>query len=219
MSFSYRGPNNTTYNCVLGRVKCKGKTKKSGRCSRLVRKGLPYCWQHMKSIHKVITKPSGIQAAGMGLFTCAAITTGSRICPYLGETLTQAEIDARYGVGNHPAPYAWADPDDANFIVDSACYRSMGALANDAAGSVNVNNANIERKIIPEPERIRLNKMRAPGAYYQKDRKYIFVTATRNIAASREVFVDYTDNYWEFANQVSSTTRGISRHAQKCPVH
>jgi hypothetical protein len=207
--------------CGLKKLRCLGKARQTEKqCTRETYL-LPYCWQHMKKIDGVVAQPSTIPNAGMGLFACdpessrrtVVFKTGDFITQYAGETLTQPELDERYGKDGL-APYAWAIPGRDDFL-DAACVRSIGALANSHHGTRQKPNAEIEiigDENLSEQRRARKNALRA----FSLPKKMMGLVATRPIYNGDEVLVDYGPEYFKGFSDVTMKTTGLSKHAQQC---
>lgn len=85
------------------------------------------------------TRKSNIPNAGQGLFAddpaaganSVIFKKGDWLCPYVGELISQATLDQRYGKGTQTeAPYA-AKVEGNNLYVDAARVRGWGAFANN----------------------------------------------------------------------------------------
>lgn len=168
---------NWTFLCHLqcsqcSHVKCNGQ-----RCRNRVCIGTPTCWIHTIQTLGVRVRPSNEAGAGKGLFTTTPRVMGEWICPYIGETITQACLDKRYP-GDTTATYT-VNASNERHHTDSACQRGIGAMANgkfDAEGFSrprNRHNAVIETR----------------------DGEGLWLQATRRIGANREIFVHYGDDY------------------------
>ncbi len=119
-------------------------------------------------------KKSTLPGAGKGLFTKVFIPKGTRIVEYKGEVLSWREV------GNMP--------DDRNgyvfyinrkHVIDAWNHeKALARYANDAKG-------------ITRCEGLRSN------SDYIVDKKRCFITATRDIPAGSEIFVEYGADYWK----------------------
>lgn len=127
-NFNYKD-NNTgrKFRCNLKKTRCRGRTRAGDRCKRNTIKHWDVCFQHLMSVHGVQVKPSNIPGAGLGLFAARDFHRNEQIGPYIGDKLTTAQIDARYGEDN-TAPYALKTRNDR--YVDSACKRGFTAYIN-----------------------------------------------------------------------------------------
>ena len=153
------------------------------RCSRRVCIGLRRCWQHSRSFLHLRVATSNIPNAGKGLFahhTSAGrnpvFKPGDLIVEYTGENISAAELEDRYP-GDVTGAYALGE---GNLIVDSACVRGIGSLAN--AGTARTSNA----------------------AYNVYDNR-LSVVATKPIRHGDEILADYGVDYRH--DSVSSTRR------------
>lgn len=167
--------------CVLKCQRCTATTANNGRrCSRTTCIGAPYCWSHLRSVGHLRIKPSTIPGGGKGLYVDSSrlrnpvFKTGDLIVPYYGEVITEAELDRRYGTGDHvTGPYA-ANDSESGVIEDAACVRGIGSLAN---GSVNGSPPpNAELRIIP-------------------NRNALGLFALEDLNNGTEVIWDYGDDY------------------------
>jgi len=91
---------------------------------------LPYCFQHTTIELGVKVAPSGIPGAGSGLYATKTFKGTNAnmkwIAPLGGQSLTDAQVDARYG-HNTTAPYT-VKAHGQNF--DGALRRYVGHFAN-----------------------------------------------------------------------------------------
>lgn len=126
--FSFRNDmDNVEFSCNLPCNRCTGKTKTGAQCSRSTCKYLPMCYQHLRIELGLKIAPSEIPGAGYGLFTTRARRRDEKIVAYIGEQLSFAESDDRYGAA---ATHPYALEHSANKIIDAACVRGAGAFAN-----------------------------------------------------------------------------------------
>jgi uncharacterized protein len=120
-------------------------------------------------------KTSQIPNSGKGLYTKVDVKKGERIVEYLGEIITEKELEAR------------AEKDEygyAFFINKKNCIdafhtpETLARYANDAKGLT------------------RVKGLRNNCAYnIWKNRGWII--AEKNIKAGEEIFVDYGSDYWK----------------------
>ena len=75
--------------------RCEATTKSGNRCKNRTCRG-KLCWQHLKKQEGLRVKPSGIQGAGMGLFTTKPFKKNEKIANYTGEQMSRAQINQRY---------------------------------------------------------------------------------------------------------------------------
>lgn len=166
--------------CILKCQQCMATTSSGRRCSRTTCIGAPFCWSHLRSIGHLRIKPSSIPGGGKGLYVDSLISrdpvfkAGDLIVPYHGETITEDELNRRYGTGDHvTGPYA-AMNSEMGIVEDGACVRGIGSLAN---GSVNgAPPPNAELRAIPN--------QRALGLF-----------ALEDLDNGTEVIWDYGDDY------------------------
>jgi SET domain-containing protein len=123
----------------------------------------------------LIVKKSTLPGAGKGLFTKRDIKKGERFVEYLGEIITEAELDRRA----ENDIYGYAFYVNKQKCID-AYYRpeELARYANDARGLVRV-------KGIRNNSCYRISKGRG------------FIEAERNIKAGEEIFVSYGAEYWK----------------------
>lgn len=122
----------------------------------------------------LVVKKSTLPNAGKGLFTKRDIKKGERIIEYLGEIITEKELDKRaendiYGYAFYISPKKCID---AYYTPEA-----LARYANDAAGL-----------------------SRVPGlrnnSVYDIWKNRGWIQATRNIKAGEEIFVSYGASYW-----------------------
>lgn len=173
--FTYEPEGGNLFQCDLECRPC-GAFKKNGiQCTKLCCFGIDKCSVHLKSLHSLAIRRSNIVGAGMGLFAVSpsrnvqnpVIERGKKIIEYTGETITNAELERRYGGDEYTAPYAVERRSDGRFI-DSACVRSVAAFANT---SNDVNECNT--------------------LFREQVNGLIFLQATRPINHNEEIIVDY----------------------------
>ena len=123
----------------------------------------------------LIVKKSSLPKAGKGLFTKRDIKKGERIIEYLGEIVTEKELDRR--AENDIYGYAF-------FISKNRCIdayytpEATARYANDAEG--------LSKK-----------KGHPNNAFYEVWKRRGWITAERDIKAGSEIFVSYGKEYWK----------------------
>lgn len=121
-----------------------------------------------------IVKKSKIKGAGKGLFTTRDIKKGERVLEYLGEIVTEAELDRR--AENDIFGYAF-------YITKKKCVdayytpNELARYANDAKGVTRVQGLN-------------------NNCCYNIYKKSGWIMAEKNIKAGDEIFVSYGAEYW-----------------------
>ncbi len=120
------------------------------------------------------TSVSQIAAAGLGLHTAISIYKGEVIALFLGEILTQKQVELRIKTGRDKYFICMLD----GSIMDSMKTKCFAKYANDAKGFANSKFANNSKIEIDELGRVCL-------------------TATRNIKAGEEIFCSYGKRYWQ----------------------
>jgi hypothetical protein len=116
----------------------------------------------------------------MGMFALKSFEKDELVVPYIGEYVSDDELDKRYGDDN--APYAINV--GGGQTLDSACTRGLGSYANDYR---------------TDPKHPRKNKA-AMNAELSDERSTefggVWVKAIKKIAPGQEVLVDYGKEYW-----------------------
>jgi hypothetical protein len=173
--FDFQGPE-ANFRCDLTCEQCTAHSASGARCKRVVCIGLPYCWQHSRSVSHVTIK-DGVH--GKGLFAWApgggharVFRTGDPLVVYGGEHLATAQIEQRYGL-HTTAPYALQLTQ--NHIVDAACKRGIGSIANAPRGTSKKTNA-----------KYAMNNVTG----------IMMLRATRPIYGGQEIVVGYGGGYW-----------------------
>lgn len=122
----------------------------------------------------LVVKKSTLSGAGKGLFTKKDIKKGERFLEYLGEIVTEAELDRR--AEKDIFGYAF-------YISKKKCIdayytpNELARYANDAKGLSRVKGLN-------------------NNACYVVYRNSGWIKAERNIKAGEEIFVSYGAEYW-----------------------
>jgi SET domain-containing protein len=134
----------------------------------------------------LIVKKSLLPNAGKGLFTNKPIKKGTKIIEYKGEIIDWKEYEKRVE----------RDEDGYLFFINKKhCIDAWNTpqhkarYANDAAGLSRV-------------------KGLKNNAVYETEDNKCFIVATRDIAASEEIFVSYTKEYWDCVRYNISIGRG-----------
>jgi uncharacterized protein len=123
----------------------------------------------------LLVKKSTLPNTGKGLFTKKDIKKGERIIEYLGEIITEAELDKR--AENDIYGYAF-------YVSKKKCIdayytpNELARFANDAKGLIRV-------------EGIKNN------CCYEIWKNRGWIKAERNIKAGEEIFVSYGPEYWK----------------------
>lgn len=122
----------------------------------------------------LLVKKSTLKGAGKGLFTKTDIKKGQRIVEYLGEIVTEAELDRR--AENDIFGYAFYI--NKNKCID-AYYTpdELARYANDARGLVRI-------------------KGLTNNACYSVYKNSGWIQAEKDIKAGEEIFVSYGAEYW-----------------------
>ncbi|HEX4876496.1 MAG TPA: SET domain-containing protein-lysine N-methyltransferase [Chitinophagaceae bacterium] len=118
-------------------------------------------------------KESLLPSAGKGLFTKVFIPKGTRIVEYKGKITTWKEVEHNDGKNGY-IYYV-----KRNHVIDASRHSSaLARYANDARG-------------------IRRMKGLANNAEYTEDGLKVYITATKDIPAGSEIFVEYGKEYWD----------------------
>ena len=211
-------PKAVSHSCDLEIRRCEYKTE-SGRCRRMTRKQIPYCWQHTRIAGRVVIRQT--RGKGLGLFACdgnvsrdsTVFKKGDEIAIYarkkkgtvkaIGEFMTERQSRERYGRCN-TEPYAINIKSGKNIhpntlsVVDTACQRSIGSYANSSSSQRTAN------AILTE---------------FYEDGEY-WLVATKKICNGEEVVWYYGDDYRMsypafFKRKV--THRNRPNRSQQCP--
>jgi uncharacterized protein len=122
---------------------------------------------------QLVVKKSTLPNAGKGLFTKKAIKKGTRIVEYKGRITTWKEVQNDNGEN----PYIFYLKRD--HVINAEPYKkALARFANDAKGLHRV-------------------KGMSNNAEYKEDGLRVFITATKDIPAGGEIFVDYGKEYWD----------------------
>ena len=187
--FDFRDDKNKVlFRCQLACVQCTATKVDGGNCTRKSCIGIPLCYMHLLREKKLRIKQSTIPGAGKGLFAMdkhaganeIIFRIGDKIVVYNGEVVTHAELNRRYG-DRFTAPYAVSE---GRAVVDAACTRGVGSIANYATGGKR-NNAQFS---------------------YNRRTKLFTLVATKNIRNGAEIFVTYGRAY-RLHDRASHTTR------------
>lgn len=162
------------FSCDIKCKKCAAKTNNGQECKRTVCIGLPYCHQHLESKMKLKVKDTRY---GKGVFAwdkdkgegTTVFKKGDLLTKYEGETLTQKQLEARYGK-DATAPYGIQM---GKKFIDLACVRGIGGLFNHSDD----------------------NKERTASLVQYRDRVGspwgIAVEADKNVLNKKQIFVSY----------------------------
>lgn len=184
-----------SFRCNVRCGRCTFVKPNAERCKNRVCIGTPVCWVHTKRLYGVRCAQSNVAAAGKGLFAVTGFGFDDWICPYGGENINQNCLDMRY---EEDETATYATRVSANSIIDGACVRGIGAMANGLfrndgrPRSENSHNA----KIVTRRNR------------------GLWLKATRNIPAGREIFAFYGYEYIiqdEYNHVTRRTTRADNR--------
>jgi hypothetical protein len=179
--------------CNLKCMQCTHIKNNGHRCANRTCYTLPYCWYHLKSVLKLRIGPTVMKDKKtnrrydfLGLFACdmkakpgktpkIVFKRGQPIAPYIGEQLTEQELNQRYP-DNETSIYGYRKQE--NLYIDSACVRSVASFANACLMSSN--------------ENCQVNARLSPGS----PDNYPMLVATKNIRHGSEIFVSYGASYF-----------------------
>lgn len=159
------------------------------RCRKRCLMGLQMCWIHLQSVNNVRIRDAGNM--GKGLFASDG-TQGNEILfrrgEYIityegGESMTEAEIDDRYG-DNSTGPYAVRN--ELNEFEDCAIWRCAASFINSNVGTGQITNCRLE----------------------DDEDHNVIVTATRSIRNGDQLFCSYGPGYRFHENGVRTATDG-----------
>lgn len=185
--FTFKHDGDTMFDCYLNAYICQAINKNGSRCKRTTTIGAPYCHTHLLYNKHLKVKESTIPNAGKGVFAInpkkqageLVFKRGDTIAPYMGEYLTNEELENRYD--DLTAPYGISVSKTHN--RDGACDRGIGSLINHKPQA----QANV---------RFSLNSQN----------KTISIKASKNIRNGDELFVNYGQAY-NFNENTTYTTK------------
>ncbi len=123
----------------------------------------------------VFVKKSQLPGAGKGLFAKRDIKKGERFVEYLGEIITEKELDKRA----EKDEYGYAFYINSRNVIDAFhTPKELARYANDAKGLGRV-------------------KGLKNNCTYDDWKKRGWIKAEKNIKAGEEIFVDYGKEYWD----------------------
>ena len=210
--------NHGAYECRLHELPCFARPPHGGPpCDR--RTSLhPLCPAHARQWLGLEIRPSGVPGGGCGLFTTRALRTGDLVAPYLGMVRPADDARCRHarrrGPGPRPAsPYGIEIP--GNRLRDASCERSYASMANHrpphTASNCAFHSLHVKtnrhctggpdpaappgtRTLLAGlpgcrsvPTVLRLGDRQTGGL----NTEMVWLVATRNIAANRELLVNY----------------------------
>ena len=164
------------YRCNIRCGTCAHFKADGQQCRNRVCLGRPYCYAHSKS-------RLGIKAASVKhLFATRDFPPGHFICPYVGERIDDACLQARYP-GDVQPPYYTPFPPGANARgmagVDSACFRGLASYVrpkfkpDGTPETLRNHNAVIERRL---------------DVVNGRRRNVLWLKSTKRIRAGEEIF-------------------------------
>ena len=179
------------WQCALECGRCDHVKPGGVRCRNRVCVGTPTCWVHTAALYGVRAKTSTIAGAGKGLFATRDFAANEWICPYVGEAIGQACLDARYP-GDVTAPYVEMLPGGRGY-VDSACMRGIGSLAN---------------ALFTNAGRCRSLGQHNAKASFRRGLGQTWLKTTKRVARGAEIFHYYGAAYRLEDGHVTKSARG-----------
>lgn len=146
------------------------------------------CEQHAADLLGVKVLSSGIEDAGLGLFTTRSRRRGDYICEYLGRIVSSAQFEIQ------PDEYS-VDISGGRVLSARCSTDGFGRYANDARSSRD-NNCLLMTEATYVREYANGNRMRLRGS---EDR--VCLVAKGDLEAGVELFVDYGREYWRRRGQ------------------
>mgnify|MGYP002406883613 FL=1 len=185
--FTFKHEGDTMFDCYLNAYICQAINKNGTRCKRTTTIGTPYCYSHLLHIKHLKIKQSTIPNAGKGVFAIdpkkgvneVVFKKGENIAPYMGELLTNEELENRYD--NLTAPFGLNVSKTQN--RDAACDRGIGSLINHRPTA----QANVKFSVNPQ-------------------NKTVSIKAIKNIRNGEELFANYSRAY-KFNENTTYTTK------------
>lgn len=162
------------FECKLDSEQCRAHTKAGAQCRKQCVIGLPFCYVHSRSELRLEIRDSTVAGAGKGVFAYnphanhgRVFYRGDFICEYIGEVLTQNEVDERYGdTQDLTAPYVIQV--SAHLYLDAACRRGLAGCINHST---------------------------TPNVQFYRYQNRIRCRAVRNINHGTELKANYRANY------------------------
>lgn len=206
-------PEKKSFECELACRPCGAPTP-NGSCTRRVCMWLPYCWQHSRQLFGLRVQESRALPGATGLFATRYFRKGEMVAPYLGEHVSEQEINRRYGNSEVSlGPYLL-------HTVDAACVRGIGSAANGAYGSIPKSSANVQ--FLPTGHRI--HGFKRKGMVYEGRRLTqdnlgvkTWSWAMRDIRKGEEIIAFYGDAFG-YAEAFARRQAECTRRGTPCDV-
>lgn len=193
--FHFRSTNEgdeRSLDCKLISERCDHIMQSGNRCRKRCLIGLTKCWIHLESVYGLRIRDAG--ALGQGLFASngdsysndIVFRPDDYIISYVGgDELTEAQVEARYGV-NNSGPYAMRVGDGS--YQDCAIRRCAASLINSNRGTSTRSNC----EFVDHTD--------------DDGNAEILVICTRNIRNGQQLFISYGREYRFNENNVQSWT-------------
>ena len=178
-------------------VRCAYVSPDGVACPVHITVGLPFCRRHLALEGKVVIKESVLVPGELGLFVDSpgaepgdiVFRPRDNIVEYVGDDITAAELQRRYGAGDAcVAPYVLHIGDEQ--YIDAACVRGAAACAN-GVGRVS-DGANAGFHVAP------VNSLRYPGR--------AVMHATKRLRQGDEIIVAYGKAFFKPGDTSRHTT-------------
>jgi hypothetical protein len=196
--FQFRVDGENHFECELESMQCTFSKANGQLCENRCVMGVPLCWVHLLSRHKLRIKPTDyppMPPNSKGLFAVnnnkdvgkddVIFKKNAIIFEYNGEYINTDELERRYGTKT--GPYAMTVK--KNCYIDAACKRGIGSLVN--------------HKFNKDKPNVKFIKKRNPET---KKMDRIQLIASREIKNNEEIFVNYGFQYRLNERGVSNKT-------------
>jgi len=217
----YDNNDNVIFEDELQYQQCPAIDNNSGRqCKNICCIPYEFCHTHLPMYMHLQVRRSDIPQAGLGVFAYnetnnndVVFDNRETICEYIGENISFAELESRYGM--YTAPYGYAAL-KGKLYIDSALKRGVGSLINTHVLSYERYEGD-DNKFIKELKQN--TNCRFVPHYPEKGKCILNIKATRNIRNGEELILYYGDEYmlddgshYKTENIVSSSS-SRSKHA------
>ena len=158
--------------------RCTANNRLGRQCGSRTTKG-QYCWNHLRSVDGLRIKASGINGAGLGLFTSRPFKKGEHITSYSGD----------YAALRGPR-------DGGAYDLEITKHRAIRAARTNTAPGRWLNDARGNSELTNNTEFV-MDRNRGTGR----------LRATRNIPAGAELLVPYGASYWRYHSDGATRAR------------
>lgn len=164
-----------TFRCHLYCDQCSHVKLNGQRCKNRVCFGTPVCWVHSIQLYGIKIKNSTVPGFEKGLFATRPIPSGVWICPLIGEQLTDQCTKLRY-----PSYGPYLIRFQENVIIDSACTRGIGSMANSKFTSNGKSQPRMQHNAVVKK---------------RHDTNSMWLESTQDIAKGEEIFLFRRDHH------------------------